>query len=397
MANGYQAINMADRRQPFSWAISASPTVTIYGVSFPFQVFISSQTRQLGTPFSRYGASPTYKWAKVHLGWRSLSFGQFTLGGQQILGGGFELTPGQLRVGFMYGTFLKGISGADLQQAGERDSSYVTQLRPQFSRRGLAAKIGYGSAATYLEANYLQAQDKRGYLSDTLANRFQLAPAFNQVLGLNGRVGIGPFFLQAEAAVRHYVRDIRADTLTLSEVFEPNPLLKLLTNARASSQITTALNASAGYQHTNFGLALTYRRIDPDFKSMGIYFIQSDIEQLTVAPNLTLFTGKLSLNGSFGVQRDNLGHTNLNNSNRTIGSLNVSINPIPAFGLDVQFANFGITQNRNTGYVFQQSVNKPQILDSLRVQQVSNSFTVIPRFTHQRPAALHMITLMGSY
>lgn len=397
MANQYQAINTANRRQPFAWGVSASPTVSIYGISFPFQVYVSSQSRQIGTPFRRYGASPNYKWVRLHLGWRNLNFGQFTLGGQQILGGGFELTPGKLRVGFMYGTFQKGISQTDLQQAAERDSSFISQLRPQYARRGFGAKIGYGSSATFLEVNYLQAQDRQNYLADTLANRFNLSPAFNQVMGLNGRVGIGSFFVQAEAAVSHYVRDLRSDSLNLSDVFEPNPLLNVLKNARSSSQITTALNASLGYQSSLAGLTLGYRRIDPDFKSMGIFFIQSDIEQWTIAPNLNLFGGKLSLNGSLGIQWDNLGKTRLNNSNRTIGSLNLSINPTAAFGVDIQFANFGITQNQNTDHVFQQSVNQPRILDSLRIQQISNSLTLVPRFTWQSPTVVQSITFMGSY
>ena len=116
--NGYQAINMADRRQPFTWAFSASPTVRIYGLSFPFQVFISSQTRQLGTPLSRYGANPSYKWAKLHLGWRTLNFGQFTLGGQQILGGGAELTPGKWRFGA-----TTGVTNHPLQLSKSRQSA----------------------------------------------------------------------------------------------------------------------------------------------------------------------------------------------------------------------------------------------------------------------------------
>ena len=56
-------------------------------------------------PFNQFGISPTYKWLKVHLGYRNLTFSEFTLSGYTFLGAGVEATPGKFRFGAVYGKF----------------------------------------------------------------------------------------------------------------------------------------------------------------------------------------------------------------------------------------------------------------------------------------------------
>ena len=97
-----------------SYFLQFNPVLTIYGMALPFNLMFASQNKSFNTPFNRYGASPYYKWVKLHLGWRSLHFSQFTLGGQQMLGAGFELTPGKFRAAFMYGKFNNAVTDISL-------------------------------------------------------------------------------------------------------------------------------------------------------------------------------------------------------------------------------------------------------------------------------------------
>src|SRR5690606_19845114 len=139
-----------------AYFLNANPVLTVYGVNIPVHILFSSQT--VGTQFSafnRFGLSPQYKWAKLHLGWRSLDFSQFTLNGQQILGAGFTLDPGKFRLAFMQGRFNEAVTNISTFNNLNNHSSV-------FNRKGFAAKIGYGSDAHFLEFTYLQAKDQIG-------------------------------------------------------------------------------------------------------------------------------------------------------------------------------------------------------------------------------------------
>ncbi|MBP8877869.1 MAG: hypothetical protein KBF67_12900, partial [Flavobacteriales bacterium] len=76
-AGFYSVSGIDPRRTPFFWAISGTPTATIQGVQLPFMVMISDQQRDFQQPFNQFGLSPYYKWAKVHLGYRDVSFSKF--------------------------------------------------------------------------------------------------------------------------------------------------------------------------------------------------------------------------------------------------------------------------------------------------------------------------------
>src|SRR5665213_1267612 len=98
----YQANGIPYRREPFSWTISGSPTLSFYGVQMPFSFILSEQERSFRQPFDQFGASPQYKWMTLHLGYRSMMFSHYTLAGVTFLGAGFEATPGVIRLSGMY-------------------------------------------------------------------------------------------------------------------------------------------------------------------------------------------------------------------------------------------------------------------------------------------------------
>lgn len=90
----YQSDEMIPSRPRFAWAINGSLTPAIYGFSFPLSFVITQSTRSYSYPvFSQFGITPSYKWIKLYLGYRSMRFSQFTFDGQTFLGAGLELTP----------------------------------------------------------------------------------------------------------------------------------------------------------------------------------------------------------------------------------------------------------------------------------------------------------------
>ena len=94
------------RQTPFAYGVNANATLSVYGISMPFSfTWYSNEKAGFRQPFNQFGISPTYKWLTVHLGYRNLSFSEFTLNGHTFLGAGVEARPGKFRQGSMFGQF----------------------------------------------------------------------------------------------------------------------------------------------------------------------------------------------------------------------------------------------------------------------------------------------------
>ena len=105
---GYNASGIPDRQAPFTYILSGSPTLDIYGVAIPFNFIVSQQDKTVQQPFNQFGISPTYKWITLDLGYRSITFSPYTLAGYTMLGAGVELNPGKFHAAFIYGRLNKG-------------------------------------------------------------------------------------------------------------------------------------------------------------------------------------------------------------------------------------------------------------------------------------------------
>jgi hypothetical protein len=133
-------------------------------------------------------------------------------------------------------------------------------------------------------------------------------------------------------------------------------------------------------------MGIAYKRVDPEYRSMGAYFFQNDIEQVTVTPSLRLDSGRVSVNTSFGMQRDNLFRQRLVTSERLIGNVSLNWNPSQRFGLNASWANFGVTQNPTRV--------SP---DAELFKQVSNSWTVVPYINRISERSVRTVQLVGVY
>src|SRR5699024_7767800 len=80
-------------RDPFTWNIHGNLVPTVYGISLPLSFSVSQFSESYSSPFTQFGISPSYKWIKLHLGYRSIQFNPFVFDGQNFLGAGIELNP----------------------------------------------------------------------------------------------------------------------------------------------------------------------------------------------------------------------------------------------------------------------------------------------------------------
>lgn len=64
---------------------------------------------------------------------------------------------------------------------------------------------------------------------------------------------------------------------------------------------TIAGETSWNYQAPKGGIGVAYKRVDPEYRSMGAYFFQNDIEQFTLTPQIRLDSGRVSITANVGM------------------------------------------------------------------------------------------------
>jgi hypothetical protein len=376
----YQADGIPNRRQPFTYLLSGSPTVSIYGFSIPVSFIYSEQERSFRQPFNQFGLSPSYKWITLHGGYRNVSFSPFTLDGYTMLGAGFELRPGKWHLGFMYGRLNRAVVAN--QNLGD--------LQPiSFSRKGMAGKIGYGTDTTNISFTFLKAKDDPGSVDykqvgqDTLGIP-SVTPAENLALSIGGRLGfLKHFFVEGDVALSLYTNNVDATLRIDTSVASVPDWLGSVVTVNASSEISKAIQAGVGYRSKTFGLSFRYRRIDPNYQSMGAYFFQNDLENFTLNPVLLLWKGKLRFNGSLGIQHDNLSGRKQATAERIIGSAALSAAFTDRLGVDFSYSNFATSQTPVA----------VKFNDSLRVAQTTQNFSLTPHYFVISPTHNHVFTL----
>lgn len=336
-------------------------------INLPFELYLSTQQLTLQQPFNQFGVSPVlFGWLKLHAGYYTAQLSELTFGDARMLGGGIEASPGNFRFAVLYGQMRTALSP---------DSA--SGFFGQYARTALAAKIGYGNlSSTYLDLNVVKAFDD----SASVAPSASTAPPSENVatsLAFGFPVVSDRIKVAGEIGVSLFSGDVR-----VQEATEYVSVPKFLFTPRYSSQVDAAAVLSVLTRPTDdLTVALNGRWIGPGYVTLGYVQLPSDVLETTVAPSVRLLNGALSLRGSLGFRFNDLRGNRLSPTTRTIGSLYSSWQATQAFGLDAQYTNYGIR-------------TAPR-LDTLRIENVSQSLTLSPRFLFPLFGAQH--TLLLSY
>lgn len=371
---GYSADGIEERREPFSWMLNGALNASFYQIDIPLSFVFSEQERSFRQPFNQFGLSPGYKWIRLHAGYRSMAFSDYTLAGVTYLGGGVELTPGPLRIMGMYGR---------LQRSVEEDTTLPFVL-PAYERWGYGARLGFESANAEGGISYFRAWDDSASLRRP-PTEIDVRPQENTVAGLDFAFALVPNLLrvEAEAGASILTRDVRSAAADSSDIPD---FLNDIHQIRNSTTLTFAMKSGLRYTSDDFSALLGYERIEPDYESLGSYYFTTDVERYTLEPSFNLFQRKVRVSGSIGLERDNLLETKLARTNRVIGSANVGWDPSQTFGIDASYLNY------STG----QSAGRLPLNDSIAVRSVSQSATLAPRFLFVGTKTNHFITVVGS-
>ncbi len=379
----YNVKGIDPRKPGFSYVINGSPTLHLYGFDLPFSFLFSNYQRDFRQPFNQFGISPYYKSIKFHLGYRNLNFSPYTLAGHRIFGGGFEFTPGKLRLAFMYGRFNKAIP---------RDTVYNPQnnlsrtVRPSFSRKGLAVKIGFGTDRNHFDLIALKAKDNP-YSIESPDISAAIHPEENLVLGISTQFYLVKnirYKLDLVASV--FSRDITKDSVEVDSFPFKETLFAIYT-PRINTKVSFAGETKLEYKTSKFSAGIKYKRVDPGYQSMGTYYFQSDIEQYLFNIGFSALNSKLRLRASAGIQSDNVRKNRASKTSRKIGNLAISYQPNQKFGINIQYSNFGVSQNPLL----------KSISDTTLLRNITQSFMIMPRYNFGNKKINNSISLVANY
>lgn len=357
----YAVHGIEQRRDPYSYYLSGNVALNLYGWSIPFSFSLSNQNSSFQQPFNQYGIHPTYKWITAHLGWASMNFSPYTLNGHLFLGAGVEAEPTEKwKLSAMYGR---------LQRAVEQDT--VRGKDAAYERMGYGFKASYGTGADHLDLILFRAKDDASSITlpDTEEN---ILPEENLVLSAAGsKMLFKRLLLTGEWATSAITRDNRLEE---SEAIERlfNYTGKLFT-PRISSAYYNAYKAALAYQGGNYTFGVGYERVDPGYRTLGAYYFNNDLENITANATVALFSGKLNLGVNTGVQRDNLDDTKVSAMKRWVGAVNATYAASKKLNFNASYSNFQTYTNIRSQFQDINQLTPYDNLDTLDYTQISQS------------------------
>lgn len=351
----YQTINSATlQRKTLEWFVQGQPTFAVNSYTFPFSGIYSNNEFNYTQPFNQIGISPKFKKFTAHLGYRNLSFSNYTLAGATFLGGGFEYNPGKLRLMGFYGRFNRAIGEDTLNNYGVNFT-----VIPTFERWGYGLKIGVGTKSNFLDLIVTHIKDDTASINRPIKSA--ILPGENLSVGLLNKLSFGKVFrTEAEVAVSVLTENLYKPEITTGIPESVSKFIEL----NSSSTANPAAKFLAGLSIKNFDLTGQFEYIGANFRSLAMYFMQNDVMRYSVSPSLRLFKGRLTLAGSVGLQSDNVAEQKIITTTRLIQSANVGIMPLKNMMFQVQYSNFGTDQ----------SSGKIQLNDSIKISQVNSSY-----------------------
>ncbi len=349
-------------RSPLSWNVYGDLTPTIYGLALPLSFSISQYSRSYSTPYSQFGISPSYKWIKVHAGYRHISFSPLIFDGQTFLGGGIELSPGAFRFAAFYGRLNKSIT---------IDTTIDKRLEPQFSRKGYGVKIGFEENGNYTHLSFFHAIDDPESLETPLNPEFGITPQENTALGLSWSYNFFKVLtFSGDIAASLLNRNMFYNSLDSIGDTEISQFLSYLTEVNPTSTLSFSGRGSLRLNLNNFHFGINYRRVEPDYLSLGIPYTVNDIENINATLSTQLFKNKMNISAVANRQHNNLSGKALTEIQATSGNLSINTRLGKSFVLNL---------NGNAAYVYQED-GTIQLNDNARMNQLMLSYSISPSY-----------------
>jgi hypothetical protein len=385
---GYAVNGIASRRDPYNYFLSGSLVTDVYGMSIPLSFMLSNQNNSFQQPFNQFGLTPTYKAFTGHLGYASMTFSPYTLNGHIFMGVGMDYKPttSKFSISAMYGRLQKAV------QADTTDQNNV----PYFRRMAYGLKLGYDNQGDFVHLIAFRAADDPNSLA-YIPDDGSLLPERNLVLSVQAGKRLGPFSITGEMSGSALNRDVRQPNSELESknVFSYTGALFQHTS---TSEYYNAYRTNLNYNAERFTVGLGYERIDPGYRTLGAYYFNNDLQNITLNASTRLLQDKLNISGNVGTQRNNLDNQETNNMSRFVGAVNVAYAPSRKLNLSASYSSFSTYTVIRSAFTTINQVTPTTQLDTLNYTQLSQSASMSATYTlGNKPNVMRMLIVNATY
>tara|TARA_B110000902_G_scaffold54259_1_gene63046 strand:- start:1425 stop:3107 length:1683 start_codon:yes stop_codon:yes gene_type:complete len=367
--------NGPSERVPFFWQLQANLSITTPLLNIPISFVLNQQQRSFGypkQPFNQYGLSPKYKAITLHLGYRTMRFSEFSLSGNQFFGLGLEVAPKDKKFKYkcLVGRFSKAIFGDTMD--------VILGAIPTFERRGWGNHLEFGSASNNISLLLFKAKDDANSISSLYDSSVVFKPAENLIFGATTKQKINKqLSFDTEIDWSAFTNNTRNPETVIPGFSYLNNLGSLF-YANNTTTFNSAVSGNLKYTKKNLGLKLGYRRIAPEYKTMGSVYLNNDFEDLTSSLAYKLLKNKINLNITGGLQRNNLNSDKVTEMLRKIYALSANYLPNSKWNFNLQYSNFNASTQKTLVLVMDTSLvplsikNYAQVTESAALQVMYN-------------------------
>gem|GEM_PF-764896 len=354
----YHSSNPYQFRSPLTNTLFANLNFDVYGMQIPLSFHFSNESRDFSHPFARFGMSPRYRNLQVHLGYRNMNFSQFTYSSLSFLGAGVDYQYRLLRVAVFTGS---------LNQSSEYGHGELTPARPNmYHRPAYGIKLGVGNARNYFDLILFNARDDTLSISPMAGEN--LLPKENLVAGTSFRLALGQrVSISSDLAASAYNDNMRSSGIEIRDVSWTDDYF----TPRFGSVLRFAGDIRANISLGRTNSILHYRLIQPEFNSLGTTHLASNIQQIGMQFNTTLFRNTVSTSFGMHYQEDNVTKTQLYTTTGLVMLLNATARVSERVTISGSYNGFDQQQHDGT-----LAVN-----DSIRINRLMHNFSLTPAYT----------------
>jgi len=198
-------------------------------------------------------------------------------------------------------------------------------------------------------------------------------------IGIDFRSGFGDgFHVGGEVAATAFTRDKSAPELS-----DPIPVIDLFMTTRSSTRVDGAAKFELGYRQDVWGITGGVQYIGPGYVVLTQPYFQPDHIDITVNPNVTLFDNRLTANANVGMRYTDVSSLLAAGSSQLLIGINLMGTITQSLTAAASFTNFGYRTTRAS--------------DTLRYEQVSNSFSLAPTYVLTTESARHTMSISVGY
>ncbi|KUJ60600.1 hypothetical protein AR687_17670 [Flavobacteriaceae bacterium CRH] len=353
-------------REPFSYFLNGNINFNIAGLyNIPLSFSYTNQKFGYDKPvlMNRLSIHPSYKWITAHIGDVSMTFSPYTLSGHQFSGFGVDLTPqGKFKISAMYGRLIKN---------SEYNSVYPTIL-PAYKRFGYGFKTNYALEQITLGLTFFKAKDEINSISNPVPFELGVSPKENAAVSFETNFKL---FQKLQVFTEFANSSITEDTRTIDGTKAKGVAALFL----SPNNTTASYNAFKGqfvYPAGKGSLGLGYERIDPNYRTLGGYFFNNDLENITVNASQSLYKDKVSVSVNLGLQKDNLDQQKESQMKRLVSALTIDYRANEKLNFNINYSNFQSYTNSRNQFDYINQVSDFDYLDTLNFRQVNQNASI---------------------